>query len=349
VLTRAEDIRTALQQPEVFSSRNTTNFSAMVGEAWDLIPLELDPPAHSQFRAVMNGVFSPTRMKQMEDGVRARAVALIDAVVGDGDCEFVEAFGRRFPVSIFMQLMGLPQEHSEQFNEWEFGLLHSRDPMVQSASARAIVDYLRALIAKRKLEPGDDLTTFCISAKVDNRAVTDDEIMGMCFLLFIAGLDTVAASLSLHFRHLAQNPHDQERLRADPSLIPNAVEEFLRRYPIVTSSRIVTKDVEFAGAPMKAGDRVMFSTGLANLDPEEFDRPMDVELERFPNRHVSFLYGPHRCIGSHLARRELIIAIEEWVRRVPSFHIKAGAPVPVEPGGLLSVHALPIEWARVPR
>jgi cytochrome P450 len=344
VLTRAEDIRAALQQPNVFSSHNTVGFSAMVGETWDLIPLELDPPEHSQFRAVLNGIFSPSRMKVMEEGVRARAAALVDALVAARECEFVEAFGRPFPVSIFMQLMGLPEEHTDQFNVWEFGLLHSQDPEEQIAAAHGIVDYLRDLIALRKAEPTDDLTSFCINAKVDGRPVTDDEIMGMCFLLFIAGLDTVAASLGLHFRHLAQNPADQARLRADPSLIPDAVEEFLRRYPIVNSTRIIAEDVEFAGVRMKTGDRVLFSTVLANLDPDEFDQPLETEIDRSPNRHVSFLYGPHRCIGSHLARRELVIAMEEWLRRVPPFHVKDGVPVPVAPGGLLSVHALPLAW-----
>jgi len=344
VLTRAEDIRTALQQPEIFSSQNTVGFSRMIGETWSLIPLELDPPTHSQFRAILNGIFSPNRMKVMEDGIRARAASLIDRIVGDGGCEFVETFGRPFPVSIFMQLMGLPEEHTDQFNAWEYGLLHSQDPAQQVMAARAIVDYLRALIAKRKVEPADDLTTFCVNARIEERPVTDDEIMGMCFLLFIAGLDTVAASLSLHFRHLAMNPADQARLRADPSLIPNAVEELLRRYAIVTSTRLLTRDVEFAGVSMKAGDRVLFSTILANLDPDEFERPMAVDLDRSPNRHVSFLYGAHRCIGSHLARRELVISMEEWLKRVPPFRIGRGREAPVAPGGLLSVHALPLEW-----
>jgi cytochrome P450 len=344
VLTHSEDIRAGLQQPELFSSVGTVSFSAMVGEDWPLIPLEIDPPDHGRYRAILNGIFSPKKMAAMEDGVRAKAVELIEAVLPKGECEFVEDFGRSFPVSIFMQLMGLPEDHTERFNQWEFALLHSDDMGTVMGAAHEIVAYLRALIAKRKVEPADDLTTFCINAKVEGRPVTDDEIMGMCFLLFIAGLDTVAASLGLHFRHLALNPAEQERLRANPDLIPDAVEEFLRRYSIVNSSRFVAYDTEFAGAPMKKGDRVLFSTILANLDPQEFEAPLETVIDRAPNRHVSFMFGPHRCIGSHLARRELVIAMEEWLKRAPTFRIKDGGTVDVQPGGLLSVHELPLEW-----
>jgi cytochrome P450 len=343
LLTKAEDIRTVLQNPEIFSSKGIAGFSRLLGQNWDLIPLELDPPEHGKFRAIMNSIFAPAKVAAMEDGVRARAVAMIDAVASKGECEFVEAFGRPFPVSIFMQLMGLPDEHMQQLNEWEYGLLHSATIEERFAGAQGFLNYLRDLIEKRRREPANDLTTFAVQAQVDGRPLTDDEVMGICFLLVVAGLDTVAASLSLHFRHVAQNPDDQARLRADPSLIPSAVEEFLRRYAIVTTSRFLTQDAEVGGVRMKKGDRVTCSTILASLDPDEFEHPMDVDITRAPNRHVAFSYGPHRCIGSHLARRELVIALEEWLKRVPPFRVKGGF-APVAPGGLLSVKELPLEW-----
>lgn len=344
LLTKAEDIRAVLQQPEIFSSKGIAGFSRLVGESWALIPLELDPPEHAKFRAVMNSIFAPAKISAMEDGVRARAVALIDAVAGKGECEFVEAFGRPFPVSIFMQLMGLPDEDMQQLNEWEHGLLHSGTLEERLAAGRGFLNYLRDLIARRRREPTNDLTTFAVQAEVDGRALTDDEVMGICYLLVVAGLDTIAASLGLHFRHLAQNPEDQARLREAPALIPSAVEEFLRRYATVTTSRFATQDAEIGGIKMKKGERVTCSTMLASLDPDEFDRPMDVDIARSPNRHVAFSYGPHRCIGSHLARRELVIAMEEWLKRVPPFRTKGGADVPVKLGGLLGVASLPLEW-----
>lgn len=345
VFTRAEDIRTALQAPDIFSSVGTVPFSSMIGETWPLIPIEQDPPLHSAYRAILNGIFSPQKMKVLESWVRGCAGDLIDKLRAKQECDFVEEFARQFPVAIFMQLMGLPAADADQFNTWEIELLHSQDFARQSAATRAIADYLRALIARRKVEPADDLITLCINAKIEGRPVTDDEIIGMCFLLFIAGLDTVTAALGMQFRFLAMNPEAQARLRADPKLIPNAVEELLRRFSTIVSSRFVTRDVEWAGAQMKAGDRVLFVTMLANLDPAEFDDPMTVNLDRGDIRHVGFLYGPHRCIGSHLARRELIIAMEEWLARVPEIRLGEG-PVPqAHAGGVFSLDRLELAWS----
>jgi len=344
MLTRAEDMRAALQQPGMFSSADTGGFSRLIGEAWKLIPLELDPPEHTKWRTVMNGIFAPRKIADLEAGVRARAIGLVDAIAGKGGCEFMEAFGRPFPVGVFMQLMGLPEEDTDKFMAWEYGLLHSHDMPQILTAAQATVVYLRELIARRKREPADDLTTFCINAQIDGRPVADDEIVGMCFLLFLAGLDTVAAALGLSFRHLALHPEHQAQLRARPELIPDAVEELLRRYSMITSSRLVTEDMEFAGAPMRQGDRVIFSTPLANLDAGEFDQPLAVDFERTPNRHVAFLYGPHRCLGSHLARRELIIAMQEFLQRTPPFRLAPGETAAIAPGGVVNVPKLQLTW-----
>ena len=344
MLTRAEDIRSVLQKPEIFSSEGIAGFSRIVGESWPLIPLELDPPEHSKFRAILNGIFSPKVMASMEDGVRARAASLIDAVADKGECEFMEAFGRPFPVSIFMQLMGLPDEDMGLLNGFEHDLLHSGQMDTRVRGAQGFYDYLKDLIAKRRAQPTDDLATFVVKAEVDGKPLNDEQVMGIYYLLVVAGLDTVAASLGLHFRHLAMNPDHQARLRAEPALIPSAVEEFLRRYGIVATSRFVTQETEVAGVTMKVGDRLSLLTYLASLDPAEFTDPLEVDLERSPNRHVAFAYGPHRCIGSHLARRELIIAQEEWLKRIPPFRIKDGVDVPVEPGGLMGISALPLAW-----
>lgn len=345
IISRVEDIREVFQNPEVFSSDGIAGFSRLVGEAWPLIPLELDPPDHGKYRTLLNGIFSPAKMKALEDGVRARAVSLIEAVKDKGECEFNAAFGRPFPVLIFMQIMGLPEEDFEMLIGWEHDLLHAGFDMEQRVrGAQGFLGYLRELIAKRRAAPKDDLATFVVQAEVDGRPMTDDEVLGIYYLLVVAGLDTVAASLGLHFRHLAQHPEDQARLRADPSLIPGAVEEFLRRYGIVMTSRYVTRDADMADVQVKAGERVMISTMAGSLDPTELENPLQVDIDRPANRHVSFAYGPHRCLGSHLARRELIIAIEEWLKRVPAFSIKDGQDVPVKSGGLLCVESLPLVW-----
>ena len=345
IISRVEDIRQVFQNPEVFSSDGIAGFSRMVGEAWPLIPLELDPPDHGKYRTLLNGIFSPAKMKSLEDGVRSRAAALIEAVKDKGECEFNAAFGRPFPVLIFMQIMGLPEADFETLIGWEHDLLHAGFDMEQRVrGAQGFLVYLRELIAKRRAEPKDDLATFVAQAEVDGRPMTDDEVLGIYYLLVVAGLDTVAASLGLYFRHLAQHPEDQARLRADPSLIPGAAEELLRRYGIVMTSRYITRDADMADVKVKAGERVMIPTMAGSLDPTEFENPLEVDIERPVNRHVSFAYGPHRCLGSHLARRELIIAIEEWLKRVPAFGIKDGQDVPVKSGGLLCVETLPLVW-----
>ncbi len=344
VVTRAEDIRAVMQQPEIFSSKALTGFPQLGGENFDLVPIEVDPPLHGKYRALLNPMFSPKAIGAMEEGIRTRAVGLIEKVVANGRCEFVEAFGRPFPVSVFMQIMGLPEADTGKLNEWEQGLLHSPTVPERQAGARGFLKYLRALIAERRAMPTDDLAGFAVSTEMEGRPLDDEEVMGVYYLMVVAGLDTVAASLGLHFRHLAQHRDLQRRLRSEPSLIPDAVEEFLRRYAIVTTNRTVTKDIDLAGVAMKRGDKVTCSTILASLDPAEFDDPLEVDIERSPNRHVAFSYGPHRCLGSHLARRELTIAMEEWLARVPEFHIAEGEDVPVVPGQLLSVDALPLEW-----
>lgn len=343
-ISRGEDVRYVLQHPELFSSQGIAGFSMFLGQSWPLIPLELDPPEHTKYRTLLNGIFSPAKIKALEEGVRARAVSLIDAVVAQGGCEFVDAFAKPFPVSIFMQIMGLPDGDFDLLVKYEQLLLHSETMEQRVEGARGFYDYLVDLIAKRRADPGDDLAGFVIQSEIDGRPLNDEEVMGIYYLLVVAGLDTVAASLGLHFAHLATHPEDQARLRANPDLIRDAVEEFLRRYAIVSTTRFATQDTELAGVAIKKGDRLTISTMAPSLDPAEFANPLDVDIERSPNRHVAFSFGPHRCIGSHLARREMIVAIEEWLKRVPPFRVEGDVEVPVKAGGLMCVERLPLVW-----
>lgn len=272
ILTAAEDIRFVMTRPDLFSNKGEAGFSRLVGENWDLIPLELDPPEHTGFRQLLNPLLSPAAVKKMTPGVVARAVELIEAVHDRGECEFMEAFGRPFPVGIFLQLMGLPPEQTDTFLKWEFDLLHDPDMGTKVTAALAIREYLRSLAVERRKQPRDDLTSFVVAAEIGGRKLTDDEVMGTLYLLFVGGLDTVASSLGFFFRHLAEHPEHQARLRANPSEIERAVEELLRRYSVVTVNRQCKVDVELAGVHMKAGDWMAITTSLASLDPAEFDR-----------------------------------------------------------------------------
>jgi cytochrome P450 len=201
------------------------------------------------------------------------------------------------------------------------------------------------VIEERRATPGDgDLVTAVTQMKVDGRPLTDEETMGIVFLLFIGGLDTVTSSLGFHFRYLAENRDDQNQLRSDHSLIPDAVEELFRAFPVVTTSRVATQDTELAGVHIKLGDTVTTSTLLSTRDPDEFPEPNKIDLARTPNRHNAFAFGVHRCLGSHLARREIVIALEEALRRLPPFRIKAGTEIETVGGGVISMKSLPLEW-----
>ena len=222
VLTRAEDIRAALQDATTFSSNVRRSNSGLT-----LIPLELDPPEHPKFRVIMNPIFSPVKMKQLESKVRGLAQELVAKVADKGGCDFVEDFAKPFPVGIFLDLMGLPQESMSRFLAWEARIM--RDKQTRTDAIQEVAAYLQELIDARRRNPTDDLITFAVKARVDERPLADAEIIGICVLLFIAGLDTVTSSFSFHFRHLAEHPADQEALRKDAELVPSAVEEQIGR------------------------------------------------------------------------------------------------------------------------
>jgi cytochrome P450 len=262
-----------------------------------------------------------------------------------GECEFIEAFGRAFPVSIFLRLMGLPLDKTADFVAWEEGLLHAKSAEQAMASVRATRDYLITVMNDRRAHPTDDLSSLLANARVDGRSYTDDEVIGSYFMFFLAGLDTVTSALGFIFRELAQQPHLQQQLRDDPGLIANAIEELLRAYTIVESKRWVTQDTEFHGVTMKKGDWIFLGTPICGRDEHEFPDPHHIDFRRENVRHLAFASGPHRCIGSHLARREIKIALEEWLTRIPPFRIKAGETPQAQATIVWGVTYLPLEWS----
>ena len=344
VPTRAEDIRFILNSPDLFTVKDQAGFAAMLGESWYMTPLEVDAPQHAKFRSLLGPLLSPKVVANLTPGVTAKAVDLIEAVRNNGECEFMTAFGRVFPVSVFMQLMGLPAEDTDLLLAFESDLLHAPEIERKVKAAGLIRDYLRDLAAKRRAEPKEDITSFVVAAKIDNRPLTSDEIMGILYLLFVAGLDTVASSLGFYFRHLALHPEIQQALRDEPGKIERSVDEFVRRFSVVTAHRQCKVDVEIAGVRMKAGDWVTINGALASLDPSEFPDPLDLKLKRKPIGHMGFSSGPHFCMGANLARRELIIALREWLTRVPMWRLKPSAPLEVHGGVVYGVERLHIEW-----
>ncbi|MFO1427323.1 MAG: hypothetical protein U1F11_10210 [Steroidobacteraceae bacterium] len=232
VLTRSEDMRAVLQDAATFSS-NRQFFSPLVGEHWPLVPLEIDPPDHTKFRALLNPLFAPKPMAAMQAGIRERCVTMIEQLRPRGSCEFMGEFAFPFAVGVFLQFIGLDTSRLQEFVGWGNQVLHSPSVRERKAAARAVIDFLTGLFELRRREPAEDIATFLVNARVDGRALTRDELLGFGVLIFIGGLDTVANALGFDFRYLAEQLQEQQRLRADPALIPDAAEEMLRAFPTV--------------------------------------------------------------------------------------------------------------------
>jgi len=343
-----DDVREAFQRSDLFSSRTVIAF-AEEKEQMPWIPLTLDPPEHQKYRRLLNPWFSETTAKEIAPRVRERCIELIESFRATGRCDLVTDFARLYPTTIFMKIMGLPVEESGTFLGWIDEMMHTTDDSgvsrtVRSSAQQRIMEYLGELINARRKDPRDDLVTYLTRASIDDRPLTDMELMAISFLLYMAGLDTVAGMLTYIFRHLADNPDHRKHLREHPESIPDAVEEFLRYYAIVTTSRVVTHDLEFGGCPMRAGDRVVLPTAAANRDPNQIAEADHFKIDRSQNRHLSFGAGPHRCLGSHLARVELAVAIEEWHRRIPDYRIEPGANVTQHVAGVAGLDTLPLIW-----
>ncbi|HWE67047.1 MAG TPA: cytochrome P450 [Acidimicrobiales bacterium] len=346
VLTRAEDIRTAFQQPDLFSS---AEFAIPTGVyPRTLRPLALDPPDHGNYRRPLAPLFSPPSVAQREPVLRSMAADLIARFADQGATDLIPSLIRPFPTTVFVSMLGLPLDDAAVLEAWNHDLLHAYDePERRAGAAKHILGYLDEVVARRMAEgphAADDLFSVLLQASVDGRALDRDELLDYAFMLFIAGLDTVTAILGFSLQQLAHRPDLQSRLLSDPALVPAAVEELLRAHAIVNPARVVTRDVEFAGVSMRKGDRVLLATALASRDPLEFDHPESIDIDRQSNRHLAFGAGPHRCLGSHLARLEMRIVIEELLPRVSPFRMSEGSAVVIHGGGVLGVDSLPVRW-----
>lgn len=344
VIVRAEDQRRVLQDPATFSSHRRI-FSSAIGEDWPLIPLEIDPPLHTVYRSLLNPLLSPRRVIAMEPVVRTRAVELIEAIRTRGaSANVMKEFSFPFAVSIFLQFLGVASDRLWEFVGWGHDIVHGTPPL-RTAAVRQVIAFIDDLAERRRREPADDFMTFVIGAQVEGRTLTDQEVRAISILLFGAGLDTVAAAIGFDLYHLARVPEDQKYLRENPSRILRASEELLRAYSTVTPIRVATRDAELHGVTIRRGDLVACPTMGANRDPLEFAEPDRVNLNREDSRHTAFAYGPHRCMGSHLARREIVIGLEEWLARIPTFRIKEGT-APITAGGFVfGVEDLILDWS----
>jgi cytochrome P450 len=285
-------------------------------------PISADPPLHTWTRRLILPMMAPRRVEEYEGMTRALCRRLLDGFSDKGQADAAADYAQQIPVRVIAHMLGVPPEMSDTFTGWVRDVLEfAYDEERRRSGIIAVVEFFRNHIAQLRADPQDDFVSDLIRQEVDGEPIEDDIILGMCALLLIAGIDTTWSAIGSSLWHLATHLDDRQRLVDDPALIPTAVEEFLRAYSPVTMARIVETDVEVGGCPMKAGDRVLMNFPAANRDPEAFDDPDQVIIDRQHNRHVAFGAGIHRCAGSNLARMELRVAIEEWLARIPEFQV----------------------------
>ncbi len=343
VFRRSRDIKKIFNDAEYFVKKGSSSFAAMIGEDWDAIPTELDPPRHTGWRRVLNPLFTPERMAKLEGMVRQSARRHIDAFKDRGHCNFAREFSVPFPVSIFLDLIGLPQDRMQQFLDWEHSLIHSPTLDARAAGVRAVKAYLLEQIEQRRKNPGNDLISNTLKLVIDGRPVTPMEVFGHCFNLYLGGLDTVTASIGLHFLYLAQNVDKQNELRANPEKIPEAMNELLRAFAATSHHRTCAREIEIGGVLMKPGDKILLPNPVGNRDPEEYDRPNEIVFDR-GSTNLTFGFGIHSCLGRHLARREVEVALEEVLAALPEFRIAPGAKIPFLVGAVIHAAEIPIVW-----
>jgi cytochrome P450 len=319
-----------------------------------LLPNSLDPPEHTQMRRMLNPFFSPAAVKRLEPEARARARSMVSELKGRGGDDLTKGFALLYPTELFLLLLGLPVEDGPEFL-WRVeavfgGFFKAGDASPEEADAAAawITEYFDAKVEERLANPGDpatDLLTRILQTEVEGKVLERDEILNLMMTLMLAGLDTTRSALGYIFHHLANDTELRHRVTADPSLWPKFIEESIRLYSlIIEDGRIATRDIDFHGLDIKKGDMLWLGLAAANRDPRKFENPDVFDMDRPQlSHHLGFGSGQHRCIGMHLARAELVIALEEWHAQIPDYRVVDGVDVR-ERGGQLKLMALPLEW-----
>ena len=344
VMTKHEDALFALRHAEYFSNEDATPFPRDPANWFYFIPIEIDPPDHRKYRNIVDPVVSPQGVLKLEDSIRSLANKLIDDIIDKGECEFDEVFGRPLPVLVFLDLMGLPRDMCDTFVSWAMALLHSNDRQIMGDTLKKIGEYLQTQIDAKLANPDDGLISRIVHAEFDGQKISERERYGFVVFLFIAGLDTVFATMNNIWAWLAENPGRVQEIINDPDNINAQVEELLRVFSVTFSGRTVAQDVEMRGVQMKKGDKVTSILPACNYDPEVFPNPREVDFHRPKKIILAFTVGVHSCMGAHLARLEIKIALQEWLKRIPNFKLKPGTQIEYRPGGVVGPESVPLEW-----
>ena len=345
------DIAEIAYDTERFSSRSiiVSNFRPPLdlAPAGGSPPITSDPPFHHHARKLLLPAFTKAAAGKQEPATMELCHSLIDAFEGQDIVDAARDYAQHIPMRVIADILGFPPEDAPRFREFVKNTLEgiNRPPEERLTRMSALFHYLLAQVHDHLRNPRDDLTTYLINAELDGRKLDPPHIVGTMALLLIAGIDTTWSAIGASLWHLATNQEDRRRLVADRGLLPTAIEEFLRAYAPVTMARLVTEDMHWHGVPMKAEDWILLSFPAANRDPAQFSQADEVIIDREMNRHAAFGLGIHRCVGSHLARMELRVALEVWLQRIPEFTLAEPSAVTWSAGQIRGPRTLPLRIA----
>ena len=342
VLTRFEHCFEAVRDYEHFSVREMQ--IPRVPNPPVFIPLSLDPPANIPYRKALPPVFAPKNVARMEPRVREFAIEIIEPLMAKGGCEFVAEVSSRFPVSVFMELMGLPLDQLRAFREIADSYFNARSGEENEAAVGRIIGIFMELIALRQAEPQDDLISKILEFDIGERKIAQEEVLSICLILFLGGMDTVTNVSSYAFRLLARRPDLQKRLAEDTDAIPAFIEEALRSFGVINNPRIVTQDCRRFGVDFKKDEMIICLMPLAGRDDRKHDKPHEFDMDRESSEHMIFSSGPHLCLGQYLAKLEIRILIEEWLKRIPLINEVPGTTYTNRFGMVMALESLPLSW-----
>jgi cytochrome P450 len=350
IISRFDDVMFALRNPDIFSSAMDVQMA--LGTERPMIPQQIDPPEQTRFRKLLDPYFSRKRMSALAPKLRAHANELIDSFYDEGECEFDAAFAIPLPCIAFLDLMGLPHSDLDLFLSFKDNIIRPQKNhpdavdhgLIRADTGKQIYAYFEDVLRERRANPTEDFLGYLVQAEIKGDRLTETEMLDICFLQILAGLDTVTATLGCNLAYLAENPAHRQQVVDDPGKWDGAIEELLRwESPVTAIPRVLKQDVTLRDIDLKKGEMVTLLIGAANTDDDEFGNAQDVDFARSGNRHIAFGAGAHRCLGSHLARMELVVALEEWHKRIPQYQIKPGE-TPAFSAGIREALYLPLVW-----
>lgn len=344
IVLRGALVNRVLSDYALFSNHTVLVPKDTAGEAYRLLPLSLDPPAHAPFRALLGAGLSPRAVRGVESTIRDLTVSLIEELRPRGECNFTTDFAELLPIRIFMQIVDLPAADTPKLKHLADQFTRPDGSLTYPEVGQLFRDYINPIIAARRGGDGDDMLSRMINGEVDGRPLSDEEAANLCIQVLVGGLDTVVNFLAFVMLFMAEHAEARAELRAHPEKLPVAINELARRFPLVTVGREVREDVEFEGVTLRAGEMIMAPTILHGLDELENPDPMTVDFARHDVKHSTFGSGSHTCPGAHLAKTETRILLEEWLQRIPEFTLAPGHEISFTGGIVGSVDGLPLRW-----